>query len=88
MSRKIPRGLQLREFPGLATIAVFALVFLYLPILITTIYSFNSGDSALIWQGFSLRWFDKFLHTREFLDAVYISTMLAAVSTFIACGRR
>ena len=33
-------------------------------------------------QGFSLRWFEKFLATPEFVEAIRLSTALAAVSTF------
>lgn len=83
-TRKIPNGLRLREFPGFAAIAVFALVFLYLPIVITTIYSFNDGDSALIWKGFSLRWFESVLTNANLINSVMISLQIALVATFFS----
>ncbi|WP_111719798.1 ABC transporter permease [Homoserinimonas sp. OAct 916] len=83
-TRRVPKSLRLREFPGFGAIAVFALVFLYVPIVITTIYSFNDGDSALIWKGFSLRWFESVLTNANLINSVMISLQIAVVATFFA----
>ena len=32
-------------------------LFLYAPILLLVVYSFNAGNSNVVWQGFSLRWY-------------------------------
>lgn len=82
--RKAPRALQLRNFPGVAPIAIFGLVFLYIPILITTIYAFNDGDSALIWKGFSTRWFADVAQNANLLNSVWVSLQIAIVATTVA----
>ncbi|WP_017792095.1 ABC transporter permease [Leucobacter salsicius] len=82
--RKAPRALQLRNFPGVAPIAIFGIVFLYIPILITTIYAFNDGDSALIWKGFSTRWFAEVAQNANLLKSVGVSLQIAIVATIVA----
>lgn len=81
---RAPRVLRLRDFPGVAPIAVFGLVFLYIPIVITTIYAFNDGNSALIWKGFSVRWFAKVATDQGLLSAVWVSLQIAVVATVVA----
>ena len=34
-------------------------LFLYLPILLLIIFSFNAGDSSAVWRGFSLHWYNE-----------------------------
>ncbi len=82
--RKPPRALRLRDFPGIAPIAIFGVVFLYVPILITTIYAFNDGDSALIWKGFSVRWFGEVAQNANLLSSVWVSLQIAVVATIVA----
>ena len=45
------------------------LAFLYLPILILVIYSFNASRLVTVWGGWSLRWYDEFFHDRAMLEA-------------------
>lgn len=82
--RKPPRALRLRDFPGVAPIAIFGIVFLYIPILVTTIYAFNDGDSALVWKGFSLRWFGEVAQNANLLNSVWVSLQIAVVATVVA----
>ena len=83
MSRP-PRALDPRAFPGVAGLAVLALVFLYLPIAVTTVYSFNGGEQALVWQGFSTRWFGYVLTNTAILDTAATSLQVAAVATAVS----
>lgn len=78
------RALRLNEFPAVAPIAIFGIVFLYVPILITTIYAFNAGDSALVWKGFSLRWFGEVAQNANLLNSVWVSLQIAVVATIVA----
>lgn len=84
MTAKTRRALQLREFPGVKVIAIFALVFLYLPILITTIYAFNDGQNALIWRGFSFRWFGEVLRNENLIRSMITSLRIATIATVVA----
>ncbi len=81
---KKPAALRLADFPGVAPIAIFAIVFLYVPILITTLYAFNDGDSALVWKGFSLRWFPAVFQNANLLSAVRVSLQIAIVATIVS----
>src|SRR3979411_1547582 len=67
-------------------IAALALgfAFLYLPIVILVIYSFNASRLVTVWGGWSLRWYDEFLHDRAMLDAAWMSLRVGAVSATIA----
>ena len=82
--RRAPRAMRLRDFPGVATISIVALVFLYVPILITTVYAFNAGDSALVWKGFSLRWFGEVADNANLMKSVWVSLQIAVVATVVA----
>ncbi|QIM18399.1 ABC transporter permease [Leucobacter coleopterorum] len=82
--RRPSRALRLRDFPGVAPISIFALVFLYVPIIITTIYAFNDGSSALVWKGFSLRWFGEVAQNSNLMSSVWVSLQIAVVATVVA----
>ncbi len=82
--RAAPRALRLRDFPGVGAISVVALIFLYVPIIITTIYAFNAGDSALVWKGFSLRWFGEVAQNANLMKSVWVSLQIAIVATVVA----
>ena len=60
------------------------LAFLYLPIVVLVIYSFNASRLVAVWGGWSLRWYREFLHDRAMLDAAWMSLRVAATSATIA----
>ncbi len=60
------------------------LVFLYLPIVILVIYSFNASRLVTVWGGWSLRWYTEFFHDRAMIDAAWMSVRVAAASATIA----
>ena len=60
------------------------LAFLYLPIVILVIYSFNASRLVTVWGGWSLRWYTEFFNDRAMLDAAWMSLRVAAVSATIA----
>lgn len=82
--RKPKRALRLRDFPGVAAISIFALVFLYIPIAVTTVYAFNDGSSALVWKGFSVRWFGEVAQNANLMNSVWVSLQIAVVATVVA----
>lgn len=43
--------------------------FLYLPMLILVIYSFNESKLVTVWAGFSTKWYGELLRNEAFLDA-------------------
>src|SRR5258707_11661559 len=60
------------------------LAFLYLPIVILVIYSFNASRLVTVWGGWSLRWYVEFFNDRAMLDAAWMSLGVAAVSATLA----
>jgi spermidine/putrescine transport system permease protein len=81
---RTPRILDLRSFPAVGPVAVASLVFLYLPMLVTTVYAFNVGDRALVWEGFSTKWFGYVLTNSTMIDTAITSVKLAVVATVIS----
>ena len=60
------------------------LVFLYLPIVVLVIYSFNASRLVTVWGGWSLRWYGEFFSDRAMLEAALMSFRVAAVSATAA----
>jgi spermidine/putrescine transport system permease protein len=59
-------------------------VFLYAPILVLAIFSFNDGDVAFPLEGFTTRWYRQFLSNPLLLQALRRSVVVALVSSAIA----
>ena len=55
--------------------------FLYLPIVILVIYSFNASRLVTVWGGWSLRWYSEFFHDRAMIDASWMSLRVASEIT-------
>src|SRR5882672_3879241 len=60
------------------------LAFLYLPIVILVIYSFNASRLVTVWGGWSLRWYQEFFNDRAMIEAALMSLRGAAASATIA----
>src|ERR1700730_15955933 len=58
--------------------------FLYLPIVILVIYSFNASRLVTVWGGWSLRWYQEFFNDRAMIDAAWMSFRVAAASATLA----
>ena len=58
--------------------------FLYLPMLILVIYSFNESKLVTVWAGFSTKWYGELLQNEAFLDAAWVTIQVAVVSSTIA----
>ena len=63
---------------------VLGLAFLYLPILILVIYSFNASRLVTVWGGWSLRWYYEFFSDRAMIEASWMSLRVAVASATIA----
>jgi len=63
---------------------VLGLAFLYLPIAILVIYSFNASQLVAVWGGWSTHWYGELINDGPLLDAAFISVRLALVSATAA----
>jgi putrescine transport system permease protein len=68
---------------NIASLAL-GLAFLYLPILILVVYSFNASRLVTVWGGWSLRWYHEFFNDRAMIEAAWMSLRVAVVSATIA----
>ncbi len=60
------------------------LIFLYAPLLVMTLFSFNSSKSTSVFEGFSLRWYEQLLYDSESITALQNTLVLAILSALIA----
>lgn len=67
-----------------ATSLTLGFAFLYLPMAILIIYSFNSSKLVTVWAGFSTRWYVALLQNQSFLDAAWVTVKVAVLSSSIA----
>lgn len=62
---------------GSGLVLALGFAFLYLPIALLIVYSFNSSRLATVWAGFSTKWYGALLRDRQMLDAAWISLEIA-----------
>jgi putrescine transport system permease protein len=60
------------------------LAFLYLPVLLLIVYSFNAAREVTVWTGLSTRWYLELLDNRQLLDAAWLSVRIAATNATFA----
>src|SRR5271155_2994421 len=73
-----------RISPFNVTSLTVGLAFLYLPIVILVIYSFNASRLVTVWGGWSLRWYAEFFNDRAMIEAALMSFRVAATSATLA----
>jgi putrescine transport system permease protein len=66
----------------MAMIAGF--VFLYLPIVVVVVLSFNDSRLVNVWGGFSFRWYGELLRDERMLAAAVLSLAIAALAATLA----
>ena len=59
-------------------------LFLYAPILLLIVFSFNESNSNVVWTGFSLHWYKELFHDRLIMRSVYTTLMVSLLATVIA----
>ena len=74
--RRRPLGLWLAAAAGYA--------FLYIPLVIVVVYSFNNSRLNAEWVGFTLDWYDKLAHNEEMLAAAGNSLLIALVASLVS----
>ena len=63
---------------------VLGFAFLYLPIVILVIFSFNASRLVTVWGGFSLQWYGALFRNQAFLDAAWVTIRVGLISATIA----
>lgn len=65
-------------------ITAFVIVFLYIPILVLIVFSFNASKSRANFTGFSLHWYSKLLHNEAILTSLLNTIIIALISSMLA----
>lgn len=59
-------------------------LFLYAPIFVLIVFSFNSGNSRTVWKGFSLNWYVELFNDRIIMESLYTTLLVSVLATLIA----
>jgi putrescine transport system permease protein len=70
---------------NIASVAL-GLGFLYLPIVILVIYSFNASRLVAVWGGWSTRWYVELFNDRAMLESAWVTLRIALLSATAATG--
>ncbi|MDF1668406.1 MAG: ABC transporter permease [Roseovarius sp.] len=75
----------MRRFTWFNTTALtLGFAFLYLPMVLLVIYSFNESKLVTVWAGFSTKWYGELLQNEAFLKAAWVTIKVAVISSTIA----
>lgn len=70
--------------PFNVTAVALGMAFLYIPIVILVVYSFNASRLVTIWGGWSLRWYGDLFNDEAMLSAAWMSLRVAVCSATAA----
>jgi putrescine transport system permease protein len=73
-----------RQSSFVISVMAFGFAFLYVPIALVVLYSFNESRLVTVWGGFSLRWYAALLGDTEVVRAALLSLRIAALSASAA----
>lgn len=73
-----------KKISGSAIYIAIITILLYIPIILTVIYSFNASKISSVWGGFSWKWYEELARDKSMQEAVGNSILLAAGSVFLA----
>ena len=73
-----------RRSAGLWIAAAVGYAFLYIPLVIVVVYSFNDSRLNAEWVGFTLDWYRKLFGNEEMITAAANSLLIALVASFVA----
>jgi len=76
----------MKKGPSLFNIVSVTLgfAFLYLPIVLLVVYSFNAGRNVAIWAGWSTKWYVAMVQNQQLLDAAWVTLRVGLLSATVA----
>lgn len=66
------------------TSIIVGFAFLYIPILLLVIFSFNESRLVTVWAGFSTKWYGSLLQNEALKDAAWVTIRVAVMSATVA----
>ncbi|NKB36439.1 MAG: ABC transporter permease subunit [Gammaproteobacteria bacterium] len=74
-----------KAYPGfLISVLCFGYAFLYVPIVLLIVNSFNDSRIVSVWGGFSFRWYANLFENQQIIDAALLSLRIAFISATFA----
>ena len=70
---------------GSRLLIALTFLFLYAPIFVLIVFSFNATKSRSIWAGFSLRWYAELFADRAIMEALQTTLMVSSLAAVISC---
>jgi spermidine/putrescine transport system permease protein len=70
-----------RHNPGFGIFTALVMGFLYLPLAVLVIFSFNANRAVTVWTGFSFAWFERVAHNGNIRHAAYVSVLVGVLAT-------
>lgn len=68
----------------ITSVLAFGYAFLYVPLLLVIVYSFNDSRIATVWGGFSTRWYSELWRNEQVLEAAFLSFRVAFTAATLA----
>jgi spermidine/putrescine transport system permease protein len=68
----------------LTAFAVAIYAFLFAPIVVLIIFSFNNSRRTFVWRGFTLDWYPKLFENADLLDALRVTMVVAVVAVIVS----
>lgn len=59
-------------------------LFLYAPILVLVVFSFNASKSKAVWAGFTLDWYVELFHNGMILNALWVTLAVSALAAVLS----
>ena len=75
----------MRQLSGFNLVSLtLGFAFLYIPMVVLVVYSFNASKLVTVWAGFSIRWYGELFRDQAFLDAAWVTLKVGVFSSTIA----
>lgn len=81
--RRRPRDQRIKG-KGLRAYVAGVYAFLFAPIVVLVLFSFNDSKRNATWKGFTLKWYDALFHDQPVLDSLWLTLRVAIIATIIA----
>ena len=59
-------------------------LFLYAPIVVLMVFSFNDSKSRRLWHGFTTRWYVELFQDADILHSLYVTLLVAVIAAALA----
>jgi spermidine/putrescine transport system permease protein len=85
MAKKPPRApLDYLGAPTMKAWLMGVFIFLYTPLFVLMLYSFNDSKANIVWKGFTFKWYIKAFENDQLREALFNSLLIAAITTAIS----